>query len=803
MQHFKIRHFPFLLFAFFLLLASPTRAQENNGVAVTIGVGFDNYLKSNHWFPVHIEVANSGPSIEGELRFVSGDPTFEQETIYATPLSLPTQSNKRVTLTVNPANATSEQRVELRDENDRLLFTETINSMIALDSSEILYGVVSPDAGELASLETNAIGGFAAAFVAFLTLDDLPETAVSWQNLDVLILNDVDTSQMSPEQQAALRTWIEAGGQLVVTGGNGWEKTATAVTDLLPVTILGTQSIDDLPNFNQQFQKPIPFRDPGPYLVTTSTLSSGELIFHENGLPILASRQSGRGRVYFLALDPRAAPLLDWDGAFQLWESIVENVPLTPAWAFPIQNGPDAAASASTLPELNLPAVWQLLLFLTIYVLLIGPVNYIVLKRRQQLDQAWITIPVIVVVFSLGTYFVGSQIRGNESIINQISVSFSSAGSEQSQVQTLIGLYAPQRGNYEMILPADVGVRPLTLGGFGGFGSTVSNHTIVQSSDVRIANLRLDVGEVATFAALSSQPGIRVVGEGRLESDNGSIQLTANVLNNSDLTLNTAVLIFGNTAVAIGDLEPGESAQINETISQFVLSGLSGSPSFGSNNSVLVQQSDILLGSSSYYSDPVLYPRWQFLQAMANYNGSNQLNTNVLTLSFWTDEVGVESSLTRPARISSTMLHFVELPLTTNLTISSNMAIPVSFLNWTVLEANNIFSAAPTNLSFSQDASVAFEFTPLAEFQNAAISALSLKVGDEFNQDIVPVVALWDWETELWVEIDNISWGETAVVDFEPYIGLDNTVRIRVVDQSDFGVYIDSLYPILIIGEGS
>ncbi|MCB9006263.1 MAG: hypothetical protein H6656_02570 [Ardenticatenaceae bacterium] len=46
------------------------------------------------------------------------------------------------------------------------------------------------------------------ASVAFLTLEDLPETAVAWNALDVLIFNDADTSQLTSEQRTALDVWL-------------------------------------------------------------------------------------------------------------------------------------------------------------------------------------------------------------------------------------------------------------------------------------------------------------------------------------------------------------------------------------------------------------------------------------------------------------------------------------------------------------------------------------------------------------------------------------------------------------------
>jgi hypothetical protein len=74
----------------------------------------------------------------------------------------------------------------------------------------------------------------------------------------VLILNDVDTTALSGEQRQALETWVAHGGHLIVGGGAGAARTVAGLADpstalrqgsehgLLPVTVGGTRSVDDL-----------------------------------------------------------------------------------------------------------------------------------------------------------------------------------------------------------------------------------------------------------------------------------------------------------------------------------------------------------------------------------------------------------------------------------------------------------------------------------------------------------------------------------------------------------------------------
>ena len=48
----------------------------------------------------------------------------------------------------------------------------------------------------------------------------------------------------------------------------------------------------------------------------------------------------------------------------------------------------------------------------------------------------------LVLIFSGVTYFTGFQLRGNDTIINQISVAYSQSDGEQADVYSLLGLYS-------------------------------------------------------------------------------------------------------------------------------------------------------------------------------------------------------------------------------------------------------------------------------------------------------------------------------------------------------------------------
>lgn len=803
----KIRIFFFLGLLLPLLgfMAFPTHAQDEDSSGITLDfvVGYDSIYKGDYWVPVQVTAANTGPAVDGYVEIKVPGGAGSGPATYRSPLSLPTQSNKRVTLYIKLGTGAGNIDLALR-QNDGTLVAEASSGSLSRISgtTHLLYGIVSPDAAEFSFLE-RIPGSRTDASVALLTLEDLPETAVAWNALDVLIFNDTDTSQLTSQQRAALDVWLHNGGQLIVTGGANWQKTAVSLADLLPVTIDGSRSVDDLPGLRERIG--IPFRDPGPYVVATSSLRSGELIFRQDELPLLARQSIGRGSVYFLALDPRLAPLLDWDGSEAIWAAIASRVPSGSNWGSGPQNSYAATEAVSSLPSLTLPSILQLLAFLLVYTIVVGPLNYWVLKRRNQLERAWITIPVLVVIFSGVTYFTGFQLRGNDTIINQISVAYSQSGGEQADVYSLLGLYSPQRTTYDLSLPTGTLARPYTQDFGVPFTSDDPNlGSITYGNEVTISDVRVDIGEVTVFLAESAVPAVDISGSATLTLEGNNLVLAMDILNNSDITLETASALLGNTAVAIGDIAPNERTAVSQPMGA---AASSTSPAFVggfSSNAPLSANAETILGSFDYYNDRILYPRWQLLQALESSNfggpGTFNLPAESVVLIAWSNEQQLEAAVQGNSfDTQNTTLYLIEIPLEQNIVSGRNVTLPVSLLNWESLGNNNVYNPTIQDL-YLNGGWVEFSYTPWPEFQNMDVTKLSFSLTQQYEDptQLTPDVRIWDFEQNLWQPLNAVTWGTNLITDFAPYIGPNNEVRLRLEDtNSQFGLGIGAVYPIL------
>lgn len=790
--------------ASFLWLVGPALAQDApSDLTLTVTAGYDGYYKEGaSWIPIVVTVANDGPPIEGELRVVTGG-SAGNRVVYSSPVSLPTQSNKRVPLYVYVQGITDQLTVILFDERGNAV-REAEGALDRLQNEALLYGVVSGEPAALGFLE-NVTGDRPEAAVALLDVEALPSVTAAWNALDVLIMTNVDSGRLTSAQREALEGWVSTGGRLVVAGGPGWRQTTAALDDLLPVTVTGSESRDDLPTLRALGGSA--FRDPGPYVVATGRLRDGSLLLYEDDLPLLARRSHGAGAIYFLALDPGLAPLLDWQGNASLWSEIAGRMTPLPFWAQGARNSYSAAQALRSLPSLRLPSGAGLFLFLFLYVVIVGPVNYLVLRRLRRREWAWVTIPVIIVAFSMMAYLTGFSLRGNTVVLNEMSIAYGHVDGEQMRVNSLLGVYSPRRATYDVVLPDDILIRPFDRD-YGGMAGSGNLRAISRGSNVVLDDVRVDVSGLETFVADSYRPAPEVTGQAALRLVGGGAELEVSVQNNGSTTLTDAGLLFGSTFLPLGDLRPGDAQSASTRLTggqaSAAASGVApGSPgAFASVSSPFHAHYADILGTTDYPSNPDVFPRYQLLESMVTSIGPSSTTytpASAVTLLAWSEEPQFDAALDSADHdLLATTLYFLEIPLAEVTAGGEGVAVPRELLNWRVVAESGFYPSSIANF-YMPPGWIEIEFEPWPVFQAMNVTDLELALTHSSGSSGLPtpLVQLWNWEDEAWDTIPDAVWGRMIVADFEHYLGERNQVRVRLQNESNSGIRIRELYPML------
>jgi len=109
------------------------------------------------------------------------------------------------------------------------------------------------------------------------------------------------------------------------------------------------------------------------------------------------------------------------------------------------------------IAEMRPLSIWWVILLLTALAILLGPVDYIVLKRKDRLPLTWLTCSFWIVVFSVGAYYGVQALRGGKMQLRVVSVLDGIANAESSPGRlpagwstTYCGLFAPRSAAYQL-----------------------------------------------------------------------------------------------------------------------------------------------------------------------------------------------------------------------------------------------------------------------------------------------------------------------------------------------------------------
>src|SRR5205807_7343188 len=205
------------------------------------------------------------------------------------------------------------------------------------------------------------------------------------------------------------------------------------------------------------------------------------LVVEPDGTPLAATLSYGSGEVIQLAYDPGADPVansayapLAWNQALSPGFGELAADGVTGSW-LPV---PESAFTAllPTADDAPLPSPIVLGAVLLLYLVFVGPLNYLFVRRRlRRPTLLWVTTPLISVVFAGLFYMSGNVIQGTLQD-HEVQVIKVGSGSTVSILEYHRILFL-RRGNHEIAPAQNSLVSPLTLDTFRVTGSTCERCT--------------------------------------------------------------------------------------------------------------------------------------------------------------------------------------------------------------------------------------------------------------------------------------------------------------------------------------
>ncbi|WP_066639732.1 hypothetical protein [Desulfolucanica intricata] len=511
--------FIFMFFAF--LLPRPVLAAE---VEITAVPGLGGLYKIGSPVEIKINVDNDeGPAITGNIQVLArglDNRPVSYLPVYRKDVKIPANANFNTTILISGELASSDPNLELWVNNERLAVTKiqgTVNKggAVALALGEkILQGGFISWAEKLYGSELN---------IKYLPPQDIPKTYFAMSSADIIVVDREATALLNQVQANGIKEWVKLGGCLILSEGAGTE--------------------------------------PGGVFEEFSSLIEGEKVAD------LIKQEVGRGILIFSYPALGSVPAENkvfWEYFTQQLTGPRDSVIDRMHYLKEGLRGNSLTRASSYLPQLKFPSVPGLAVFWIIYLFVVGPLTYIILRRFDLRDWSWAVIPALAVIAALGVFLISPSQKLSAPIGQTLAV-VDIIDQHLAEVRGAGSFITVKGGAIEVTSPPEASITPVNN------YSATGNKPVVINLGKDCQNISYDDIEYwsmrqAALYTLRNDFG-EIEGTLRLEGD----RVVGKLKNNTKMDLRNCRIQVAQRLIDIGKLSAGEERSISERLEKWPL----------------------------------------------------------------------------------------------------------------------------------------------------------------------------------------------------------------------------------------
>lgn len=629
---------------------------------------------------------------------------------------------------------------------------------------------------------------------------DLPEHALGLGGLHALLIEDFATSELNDLQREAIHNWVLRGGQLIVGGGDGLQRTL----DGLPPELLPAFAGDTVPRpaealfgSNATGLPPVPVAalnpraddELPPYrLPLAGIVGDGDLAVEQS---------VGRGAVTMLAFPLSHPALAGWERAPLLWLELLRAGNELPPGFAPEHVTPDSfvegnlASALTSLPALQFPPLGLLIALVVVYIILVGPVTYLVLRRLDRQELGWAIVPLLTLLFSGLTFGLGYLQRGGDVVQNQIALIEPLDGADAARVRSFVGIFSPEQRSYSLATDgfADESplLRPISLQGPWDMNAGATSGLFLQEGDRAAGANEFEVAQWAMRALTSDSvvagsfvdARIMIAGETML----------GEATNTGSSVLRDVVLVQGDRVVRLGDLAPGETKRGELQRRQGNRDGFG--PVMPVSYLIYGDEIDRQGRGGGQPLPRETQQRIRLLDALYNYGPSTRGGQPLLLA--WSDQFALDLL---PATVRSDEQHSAMIAATPRIETNAELSLgPGWFVpRFEGGQSSACFGGLGSGLVLGQEPAV-LRLTLPRDLYGLRPSELTLITNSDTPWQNDTSVELFDWSSGSWEQIA-ITARQLQIEEPARFLGSHGALRVRVGSErggGNFGcIYLDA-----------
>jgi len=523
-------------------------------ITVSAVLGYEGYGKFGRITPASIKVTSS-VHFEGVVKLVVPAQNGEKNYAYEYPISV--EAGKSTTVRGDfplTANDTLFSIQVIGQDGELYASCEQRVTTPAGQLTELYVGVVSVIENAYLSFQAQKIGEDLISNFPYVTTrafglstEDIPIYSEGMDSLDMIILDVQSYLGLSEAQKTALENWANEGGIFVLEINNetSWMEAAENVSDPVEARPIFWMQIKTLERGSKAY-----------VWIDSDQINMMEYMAENAGLaPAVFGRLCQANWVEAVVERDHyyeGSKEYEW-GKTMLESSIVKRLP-------------------------NM-AVYVLILIA--YLILTGPVLYLYLKRNDKTELTSRFVLLLSIAFSILIFLISYPTRFRKPFVQYVMIDTVQEGQYREEI--LFALRAPFHKAFYMGLDNSYQVRPVTNGNYYYYENSNADTALTEyqagiyfHKDYTAVTVEKSAPFSAEYFSLQKYEPLQEKWGFEANLTRLTDTITGTVTNQSGKTLSDVILLTRERAVLLGDLNVGETIQIDEKESIFCLGDLDG-----------------------------------------------------------------------------------------------------------------------------------------------------------------------------------------------------------------------------------
>jgi len=387
-------------------------------------------------YVMQVTVENSGEDFTGTVQVIFG--TGYDNCAYNTELTLPAQGKKQFTITVPERAADTVYgicQLNFLDEEENVIQSIPLRDVFKGILSGITVGILSDDYSGLTFMDAGGTPLRIAGSNYPVKLIELNNDNLTGylNGLYFLVIDQFNVSALSEENIQAIQDWVRDGGWLIVGTGAYAEQTLSGFDeDFLNVEVTGVSEpgeeniaavngnkygyyFDYIHNaeidFSQMAVADLNFDKIQAYIESTENPAVNCLV--------------GEGAVFIFYFSLGEKELLKMDSQMvnSIYQELMSNSGRYQSFSATLDMEYVGQRALAFMENINAEVDFSWLrVLMVIYVVAVGPVLYLILRKCKKREWYWVGAPALGILFIVGVYFFGTGVRVNETRVCSVTV---------------------------------------------------------------------------------------------------------------------------------------------------------------------------------------------------------------------------------------------------------------------------------------------------------------------------------------------------------------------------------------------